>query len=132
MQRPVNEHDEVLTELNTILSAAGESDRKYIARAIAELGGLLLRKNSNYGSSALNSPIMAPDVSALSALLIRESDKIARRLQLGSGNPDLVGESLVETEKDHAGYLILRYALRLKTAAQTSRPMGPARGCSHE
>lgn len=108
------EYQRILNELDSALQS--NQPKKLIAMALLDIGGLLLRKNQNYGGSVFHSPVLTPTVHPLTALSVRESDKIARRIELGSGSPDLVGETLADTELDHAGYLVLRRALRLLEA----------------
>jgi len=71
---------------------------------------LLLAKNSDYGMSVFNSPILI-DMDVNDALLVRMSDKIARIKNLISFENEtqmMVGnEKLDDTLKDLAGYIIL-------------------------
>ena len=68
-------------ELQRIMEALqgdhGEDQQK-IALAILDIGNTLLRKNSDYGSSAFSAPILAPTLPSTMALRVRMSDKIAR------------------------------------------------------
>lgn len=70
---------------------------------------LLLRKNVDYGDTAGRSPILAPDLSAGEAILVRMSDKISRLANLlqADKNTAQVAESVEDTMRDLAGYAIL-------------------------
>jgi hypothetical protein len=96
-------------ELNTIRQALN-GDRGEDQRRIAQQGmaliGLLLRKNSDYGSSAWQPPILAPDMSPREAIQCRMSDKIQRFIQLQSKAAE-VEESLEDTVRDWTGYGVL-------------------------
>lgn len=83
----------------------GEGQRR-IAQQGVELVGLLLRKNSDYGSSAWQPPILAPDMSPREAIQCRMSDKIQRFIQL-QGKAAEVDESLEDTVRDWTGYGLL-------------------------
>lgn len=72
-----------------------------------ELRDTLLAKNSNYGDTAGESPILAPSLEPDVAIRVRMSDKISRLRTLLSGERDKVGESLRDTYKDLAGYCLL-------------------------
>lgn len=75
------------------------------------LTAMLLRKNSDYGSSAYQVPILAPHLDARSAILVRMSDKIHRIANLSKpGSTPEVTESLNDTIRDLAGYCILLLA----------------------
>ena len=77
-----------------------------IYRKCVELSSLLIRKNQNYGNSALTAPPLA-DVSIQTGILVRLGDKFKRLQQLTHGEHDKVGESLKDTIQDIAGYCIL-------------------------
>ena len=77
-----------------------------IYRKCVELSSLLIRKNQNYGNSALTAPPLA-DVSIQTGILVRLGDKFKRLQQLTHGEQDKVGESLKDTIQDIAGYCIL-------------------------
>lgn len=68
----------------------------------------LLRKNIDYGNSALRVPMLAPNLTALQALLCRMSDKVCRIGQLaGSGEQQVKDESLLDTLRDLGAYCVL-------------------------
>lgn len=67
----------------------------------------LLKKNTDYGGSAWETPILAPNMTAKEAIQCRISDKIKRLQKLLSGNTAQVSESVEDTMKDLAGYAIL-------------------------
>lgn len=77
---------------------------------IAEIGlalvETLLKKNSDYGSSAWLAPIMKPSMSPSDGILVRMSDKINRIRSLLE-KPAEVAESLNDSFADLGGYCIL-------------------------
>ena len=103
-------------ELPSIFMDSINGSRGTVQRDIA-LAGLeliikVLEKNADYGSSAFESPVLAPHVSAADALRSRQSDKVKRILQLASLPPEVAGESLEDSLDDFAGYNILDLVLR--------------------
>jgi hypothetical protein len=82
-------------------------DQKRIADAVVELGATLLRKNKDYGSSVWKRPFLLPNLPTRSAILVRMSDKIARIGSLIDRDPEVKGESLVDTMKDLVAYGVL-------------------------
>lgn len=82
-------------------------DQKRIAEVIIGWGDLLLKKNSDYGSSAWKRPVLAPGLDTDAAMRVRMSDKIERissLLQKGSAEVD---ESIEDTIKDLGAYCLL-------------------------
>lgn len=69
---------------------------------------LLLKKNSDYGATALKSPRLCTKLAPREGLLVRMSDKISRLENL-LNNPESqqVEESIDDTIRDLAGYCIL-------------------------
>jgi len=97
--------------LETVRSAMDkplDHPQRMIANELMRLGDLLIRKNSDYGCSAWQEPMMAPGVNPRTAILVRMSDKVARvhslMQQNGSG---LVDESLEDSIRDLQGYCLL-------------------------
>ncbi|MDO5566214.1 MAG: nucleotide modification associated domain-containing protein [Planctomycetia bacterium] len=76
-----------------------------------ELAETLIAKNQNYGSSALEPPLLAPNMTIYDGLMTRLSDKVKRLSNLNKVGMDLVGESVKDTIKDIAGYCILTLEL---------------------
>ena len=72
-----------------------------------ELLETLLAKNSNYGDTAGEPPVLAPWLEPDVAIRVRMSDKIARLRTLHTRERDRVGESLRDTYMDMAGYCLL-------------------------
>ena len=72
-----------------------------------ELLETLLAKNSNYGDTAGEPPILAPWLDPEVAIRVRMSDKVSRLRTLLTKETDKVGESLRDTLMDLAGYSIL-------------------------
>ena len=92
------------------------TDQQLIAETGVGIVELLIRKNTDYGSSAWTPPILAPGVDPDTAMRVRMSDKLARITQiLASASDPLVSESIDETFGDLAGYLILLLAYRKKS-----------------
>ena len=97
------------------LSNQRGTDQQLIAETGVSIVELLIRKNTDYGSSAWTPPILAPGVDPDTAMRVRMSDKLARITQiLASASDPLVNESIDETFGDLAGYLILLLAYRKK------------------
>jgi hypothetical protein len=99
------------------------SDQSDIIRLGTFIIEQLVRKNKNYGNSALTPPMLAPDVPPNSAILVRMSDKLKRIRELEKGNPDLVGESLADTYIDFGGYAILLALEALQRLEAVSSPI---------
>lgn len=89
--------------------ANGESQRR-IAQTVLEWGVLLLNKNTDYGSSVWDVPILAPECSPASAIRVRMSDKISRINQLLTSGNNLVPESLEDSIGDLGAYCLLLLA----------------------
>ncbi len=81
--------------------------KKKIADTCDELKDTLLRKNADYGNSALTPPILCPSLTAFEGIMVRLGDKFARLKNLNVGHKDSVGESVRDTIKDIAGYCVL-------------------------
>jgi hypothetical protein len=97
-------------DLDAIRSAAGGQrgeDQKRLAVTGLEVVGTLLRKNTDYGSSAWQVPILAPRMTPREAIQCRMSDKVARLAKLLTGDQAAVEESIEDTMRDLAGYSIL-------------------------
>jgi len=87
-------------------------DRGKDQHAIAEAGlrwiSLILRKNSDYGSSVWKSPSLKPAMSIGDAIFVRMSDKIARIASLNSKETNEVkDESLADAIRDLGAYCLL-------------------------
>tara|TARA_R110002096_G_scaffold151818_2_gene314545 strand:- start:909 stop:1382 length:474 start_codon:yes stop_codon:yes gene_type:complete len=97
-----------------IASIKGErgSGQVEVAYAGLELLALVLRKNADYGGSALKPPVMAPGTPAQQALRCRMSDKIQRVLKLAGSPPEVASEGINDAIDDLAGYGILDKVLR--------------------
>jgi hypothetical protein len=93
--------------LNSALNGDLGPDQKKIAQAGIALTETLLKKNRDYGSSAFESPVLAPDLASRKALLVRMSDKVKRIAQLQKTGTAEVQESLEDTIGDLAGYCLL-------------------------
>ncbi len=81
------------------------------------LENTLLVKNQFYGNAAFKSPVLAPQLPPAMVILVRMSDKFERLRHIASGNSyldkDLVGETILDTLLDLAGYALLeRIALK--------------------
>lgn len=83
------------------------SDQQRICDAGLSVVDLLLRKNSDYGGSAWQVPVLAPTLTPRQAIQCRMSDKIQRLQTLLSGRQAEVAESIEDTMRDLAGYAIL-------------------------
>ena len=92
------------------LSGTRGDEQKKIAEVGVALVAKLLRKNHDYGSSALSPPLMAPHIKTRDALLCRMSDKVARIHSLASKSAE-VEESLDDSVGDLGGYSILWFCV---------------------
>ena len=91
---------------------------------IAEVGldwiETLLRKNNDYGGSAWQVPVLAPECDIGSAIRVRMSDKVARLNRLLDGASQMVSsESIDDTMKDLGAYALL-YLARPKPQTTTT------------
>jgi hypothetical protein len=66
-----------------------------------------LRKNFDYGSSVFESPVLMPNLSPMSAIEVRMSDKIKRIQSLKLHGKFAVDESLRDTMQDLGVYAFL-------------------------
>lgn len=82
-------------------------DQRHIAAIGLELVAMLLRKNTDYGGSAWQCPLLAPGLSPRLGMQCRMSDKIQRLARLLDGRDAQVNESVTDTFRDLAGYIIL-------------------------
>ena len=82
-------------------------DQRRIAEEGMQLVSLLLCKNTDYGGSAWQIPILAPGLTPREAIQCRMSDKIHRLKTLLSGTVPEVMESTEDTMRDLAGYCVL-------------------------
>jgi hypothetical protein len=88
--------------------------RQQIAITGLELVATLLRKNTDYGGSAFQPPVLLPHSAADTGILVRMSDKIQRIRKLLTGAVPMVAtESLIDTIRDLAGYCILWIAFQV-------------------
>jgi len=86
-------------------------DQQRIAAFGVQLIATLLKKNADYGGSAWDRPVLAPDCDPGKAIRVRMSDKIARLERLLAGNESQIdSESIEDTLADLAGYIILDLA----------------------
>lgn len=84
------------------------TEQELIANTILDIGNLLLKKNTDYGNSALQPPLLLPSLPAEKALLVRLSDKLARLANLMDKDDSAqVEESVDDTLMDMAGYITL-------------------------
>jgi hypothetical protein len=90
-------------------AAAGQhgEDQKRLVTSGLEVVTTLLQKNADYGGSAWQVPILAPQLTPRQAIQCRMSDKVMRLAKLLSGEQAQVQESIEDTMKDLAGYSIL-------------------------
>ena len=90
-------------------AAAGQhgEDQKRLVTSGLQVVTTLLQKNADYGGSAWQVPILAPQLTPRQAIQCRMSDKVMRLAKLLSGEQAQVQESIEDTMKDLAGYSIL-------------------------
>jgi hypothetical protein len=94
------------------LSGSRGEDQQRIAQKGIDWLALLLRKNSDYGSSAWKEPVLCPGVQARMAILVRMSDKVERIQSLqkkmaDGGEMEVLGESFDDTISDLGSYALL-------------------------
>lgn len=118
------EHSEPAKEIThpslALILSAQKGDRGPAQKMIAEVGmdviALLIRKNTDYGSSVFSSPILRPALDPLVAIDVRMSDKIKRianLLEKPSSDYSITDESVEQTLDDLCGYIILRKVVKL-------------------
>ena len=88
-----------------IAGQRGEQQRAIALECMAWVE-MLLRKNKDYGGSALEVPMFAPGLPADSAILVRMSDKV-ERLRSVLGNGAEVSETVEDTIRDLGAYCLL-------------------------
>lgn len=84
-----------------------DEGRRRIAQIGTEIVALLLKKNADYGQSAWQPPLLAPEQAPDVGIRVRMSDKIQRLQRLLAGNTAEVNESIADSFRDLAGYAIL-------------------------
>lgn len=96
--------------LDALNGVRGE-DQQRIAEVCLEWTVLLLKKNSDYGSSVWKRPILAPECDAGTAIRVRMSDKINRlESLLSKGSAEIDSESIDDTLRDLGAYCLLELA----------------------
>lgn len=104
--------------LDDALSGNRGDDQRLIAEEVVRWGALLIRKNTDYGSSVWQVPRLAPECDPGTAIRVRMSDKLSRLEQLLS-NPAMVdSESIDDTMRD------LGSCCLLELARPNRRPLG--------
>jgi len=105
--------------ITTALRGTNGEEQQRIADVGVRWLSMLLRKNADYGSSAWNTPVLAPEMSPGDAILVRMSDKISRISSLRSkqDSPQITDESLEDTVRDLGAYCLLWLA-RPKTGGE--------------
>lgn len=93
--------------IRAALNGQDEAQRRIAIEGIAWLA-TLLKKNSDYGSSAWNPPALHTSLSPGDAILVRMSDKVARIANLNRpGQAASIKESIEDTIRDLGGYCLL-------------------------
>jgi len=87
-----------------------ETTSKKITALYEKLKETLLAKNTDYGDSAFEPPMMFPELEAGAAIRVRMSDKLKRIIKLETGPAKVKAEPLADSYLDLAGYAILRIA----------------------
>lgn len=99
--------DAAQTRIAEALSGSRGEDQARLASIGLEWIDLMLRKNRDYGSSAWKVPVLAPELSAATAIRVRMSDKIERILSLLTKSPEIADESIRDTIQDLGVYCLL-------------------------
>jgi hypothetical protein len=107
-----NEHKvlEKLAAIEEALSGKHGPGQESIAREVVHWGDLLLRKNRDYGDSAWQRPLLAPDCDPGVAIRVRMSDKLNRLISLLSRPAEVSDESIDDTLRDLGAYCLLELA----------------------
>ncbi len=113
--------------LDEALGGRLNEDQQRLAAISLQRAEKLLRKNTDYGSTGLKSPKLAPHIKPSDAILVRMSDKIARAETLAQTGRQLVEESFEDTLDDLAGYITLYQVARHYENAQ-AKPQPPVAG----
>lgn len=85
-------------------------DQQRIAKVGLTWVATLLRKNSDYGSSVWQEPILAPDCSTDAAIRVRMSDKVSRIRSLLSKRAEVKEETIDDSIGDLGAYCLLLLA----------------------
>lgn len=102
-----SEYEENLERINSA-STCGSLQQQVLAFVGIDLVAMVLRKNTDYGGSAWEEPILLPNLSPGDAILVRMGDKIQRiRQLLSSENIEVNEETVNDTMRDLAGYALL-------------------------
>lgn len=106
------EIDRRLERLRDAAEGKINPDQQALAEEVLRMGDLLLSKNLDYGSSAWQRPILAPECNIDVAIRVRMSDKINRlKTLLEPGTTrEVQSESILDTFTDLANYVILMLA----------------------
>lgn len=97
----------MMSTIETALSGARGEDQRRIAQKGLEWLTTLLQKNADYGSAVWQKPVLTPNMTAATAILVRMSDKISRLQTLATHDPQIVGESFDDTISDLGAYSLL-------------------------
>ena len=111
-ERLDKEKGEKASDLDLVRSALSGSidpSQQRIAQVGLDWIATLIKKNTDYGDSAWTEPVLAPNLPAKQAILVRMSDKI-NRLKSLSQKEALVAESYNDTMKDLGAYALLYLA----------------------
>lgn len=102
--------DDRLSRFFDALGGSNGGDQQRLAETALEWIDLLLRKNSDYGSSAWQVPALAPHLDVGAAILVRMSDKVARLGKLSGSPASVSDESFEDTLTDLGAYCLLYLA----------------------
>lgn len=98
----------ILKGLNILSSIRGEEwSEEFISTSMARIHEVLVKKNSDYGNSALSIPVLSPTTPVYVAILCRMSDKISRYYSIRDKQTVEVNETIEETISDFIGYAVL-------------------------
>ena len=98
-----------IERIGSAADGANGKDQQILARGALEWVELLLNKNADYGSSAWDAPILAPECDAATAIRVRLSDKINRLMHLlePRAKARVLDESIADTVRDAGVYCLL-------------------------
>lgn len=108
----IDPHEVLMERITDAIKGAHGEDQQMIARASVNWINQILQKNSDYGGSVFEQPVLAPECSVGAAIRVRMSDKINRIRSLLSGKDPEVNESLEDTFADIGSYCLLELVRR--------------------
>jgi len=92
--------------MQALLGKCGH-DQRLIAQEGVKWLAILIKKNTDYGSSVFAPPILKPTMDSGDSILCRASDKVKRIETLQKSGQNHVGEAIEDTIRDLGAYCLL-------------------------